>query len=306
MKKCKRNMIDEIVAIFYYFIIKFDNNIFRIDDEKYLKIKYRYLLNRKLNLNNPQSFNEKLQWLKLHKQNPEYSKLVDKFEVKEILKNELKGLDINFIKTLGIYDNFEQIDFNKLPQQFVIKCTHDSGSYKIIKDKGKINYKELSNFYKKKLKKNFFYESREYPYKSIKPRIIIEEFIQDSNREGLLDYKFQCFYGKVDNILVCVDREKETGVKYHYFDREWKYKPYNPYEGINEKNVNVAKPEKLEEMIKIAEKISKDIPEVRVDLYLVNGKIYFGELTFFSQGGFDNDITEKADKIIGEKFELPR
>lgn len=280
-----------------------DYRLITLKDEDYINMRYETTFNKKLNLEDPQTFNEKLQWLKLYDRNPKYTKLVDKYEVKKYVANIIG--EEHIIPTLGIYNSFEEIDFQKLPNQFVMKCTHDSGSIIICKDKSKFNMEKAKNKINKALKYNYYYAGREWPYKNVKPRIIIESFMDDGVNSQLVDYKLQCFWGKVDNILVCVDRDKETGVKYHYFDTNWKYLKYCPYPGINEKNINISKPKQLDKMIKIAERLSAGIPEVRIDLYIIHGKIYFGEYTFFTNGGFDTTITSDADIILGEKLKLP-
>lgn len=301
------NKIIKILKNPMYLLVKLDNKgIIRLNDELYLKLKYKWILEKKLNLKEPSTFNEKLQWMKINYKDSKYSDMVDKYKAKEIVKKiEIENDDIHIIPTLGIYNKFDEINFEELPQQFVIKCTHDSGSYKIIKNKNNIDYEKLKKYYNKKLNQNFYYDSREWPYKNIKPKIIIEKFMDDTVHSELVDYKFQCFYGKVDNIFVCVDRDKESGVKYHYFDKNWKYLNYCPYPGINERNINIAKPKYLDRMLEIVERLAAGIPEVRVDLYIIDEKIYFGEFTFFTDGGFDTTITENADKIIGNRFKLP-
>ena len=274
-----------------------------IPDKIYLFLMYYILVKKRLNINNPKTFNEKLQWLKLNDRKNIYTKMVDKYEAKKYV-TDLIG-DEYIIPTIGVYNNFNEINFNNLPNQFVIKCTHDSGSTIVCKDKTKFDIKNAKKKISKALKYNYYYSVREWPYKNIKPRIIIESFMDDGVNSQLVDYKLQCFWGKVDNILVCVDRDKETGVKYHYFDTNWKYLKYCPYPGINEKNINISKPKQLDKMIKIAERLSAGIPEVRIDLYIIHGKIYFGEYTFFTNGGFDSTITSVADIILGEKLKLP-
>ena len=287
-----------------YILLGLDRmKLIKLNDVFYLKIIYYQTFNKKLDLSNPKTFNEKLQWLKLYDRNPEYTKMVDKYEVKKYVAEKIGEEYI--IPTIGIYDSFEEINFKELPDQFVIKCTHDSGGIVICKDKSNFNIEETRKKINKCMKNNYYRNWREWPYKNVKPRIIIESFMDDGVNSQLVDYKLQCFWGKVDNILVCVDRDKETGVKYHYFDTNWKYLKYCPYPGINEKNINISKPKQLDKMIKIAERLSAGIPEVRIDLYIIHGKIYFGEYTFFTNGGFDTTITSDADIILGEKLKLP-
>ena len=285
-------------------LLKLDQNgIVRLKDEEYIKLLYESIFGKKLDLDNPQTFNEKLQWLKLHDRNELYKKLVDKYEVKKYVESIIGKEYI--IPTINKYEKFDEIKFDELPNQFVLKCTHDSGGIVICKDKKQLDIDNARKKINKSLKNNFYYMFREWPYKNVKPRIIIESFMDDGVNSQLVDYKLQCFWGKVDNILVCVDRDKETGVKYHYFDTNWKYLKYCPYPGINEKNINISKPKQLDKMIKIAERLSAGIPEVRIDLYIIHGKIYFGEYTFFTNGGFDTTITSDADIILGEKLKLP-
>lgn len=287
-----------------YILLGLDRmKLIKLDDVFYLKIIYYQTFNKKLDLKNPKTFNEKLQWLKLYNRNPEYTKMVDKYEVKKYVAEKIGEEYI--IPLIGIYNSFDEINFNELPDQFVIKCTHDSGGIVICKDKSNFSIEEARKKINKCMKNNYYRSWREWPYKNVKPRIIIESFMDDGVNSQLVDYKLQCFWGKVDNILVCVDRDKETGVKYHYFDTNWKYLKYCPYPGINEKNINISKPKQLDKMIKIAERLSAGIPEVRIDLYIIHGKIYFGEYTFFTNGGFDTTITSDADIILGEKLKLP-
>jgi len=225
--------------------------------------------------------------------------MVDKYVAKEYIENIIGKEYI--IPTIGIYNSFEEIDFNKLPEQFVLKCTHDSGRVVICKNKHELDLKQVKRKVRKSLERNYYRIWREWPYKDIKPRIIIENYMG----ENLLDYKIQCFNGNADNILVCEGRNTKRGVKYYYFNKKWKYLPYSRSINIGEDDISISKPENLDKMIEIAEKLSKGYPQMRVDLYDINNNIYFGEITFFSNAGFDTDITEEADLILGEKLLLP-
>lgn len=270
--------------------------------ELYLRLKYYRVFHKKLNLRHPVTFNEKLQWLKLYDHNPIYPSLVDKYEVKKIVSEKIGSQYI--IPTYGVWNSFDEIDFDKLPNRFVLKCTHDSGGVFIVKDKKSMDIKAARSKINNSLKNNFYYEGREWPYKSVKPRIIAEKYLSDSvESEELSDYKLQCFDGKVDDILVCSGRNSEEGVKYYYFDKDWNYLPYS-YETEDIEKFKQLKPQNLELMIQLAEKLSRNFPELRVDLYEIQGKVYFGELTLFSNSGFDTTITPEADKILGEKLSL--
>lgn len=268
-------------------------------DKLFITLAYQARMGKKLNWNELRTFNEKLQWLKLYDRKPIYKQYVDKFEVRKIVAKTIG--EEYLIPLIGIYNTWDEIDIYKLPNKFVIKCTHDSGSVIICKDKSTFNFKLARKKICKAMKKDFYWHSREWPYKDLKPRIIIEEFLEDEKNLGLLDYKMQCFGGKFDNTLVCKNRFDNEGVKYFYFDKEWKLLPYSIHQE-QYKNLKEFRPKNYELMITMAEKLSANIPELRVDFYEVNGKVYFGELTFFSSGGCDTTITEKADLILGQKL----
>ena len=260
-----------------------------IPDESYLKLKYKLVMGTKLDLENPKTFNEKLQWLKLHDRNPEYTKMVDKYEAKEYVANIIEKEYI--IPTLGVWDRYEDIDFDKLPNEFVLKPTHTSGNVFICKDKKSINYKKL----KKQVHK--------WPYKNVKPRIIAEKYMEDKTGE-LVDYKVYAFNGKCEYVMTCVDRAKgET--KFLYYDRNWNLKKDFSYDGLKYGDtVKVDKPENLDKMFEFAGILSKGIPFVRVDFYEANGKLYFGELTFFPSAGFDNTRTKACQEYLDETLKI--
>ena len=281
-----------------------------IPDKPYLKIQYKAFFGCKLNLDNPKTFNEKIQWLKLHDRNSLYITMSDKFAVKEYIREKL-GKDYVIPLIGGPWKNADEINFDELPNQFVLKCTHDSGGLVICRDKNTLDKKAAKKILNKSLSKNYFYWCREWAYKDIKPLIIAEKYMENLSTSTsvqvpvLNDYKLQCFDGKFDNIFVAEGRFSERGVRYHYFDHNWNYIPYCPYDDINIHDLEKLKPSCFEEMIEIAEKLSEGLPELRVDLYEITGKVYFGELTFYSQSGFDTDITHEADCILGSKLILP-
>lgn len=189
-------------------------------DKTYLKIYFKCKMGYKLNLKNPQTFNEKLQWLKLYDRNPEYTKMVDKYEVREYIKEKIG--EEYLIPLIGVYDKFDDIDFDELPNQFVIKCNHDSGGLVICKDKGKLNIEETRKKINKSLKRNYYYSGREWPYKNVKPRIIIEKYMEDSNKSDLIDYKLFCFNGIPKIVLVCSERFSSSNMCKTWFDMNWK------------------------------------------------------------------------------------
>lgn len=277
-------------------------NIIKVSDETFLKILYKFNINKELNLENPQTFNEKLQWLKLNDRKDIYTTMVDKYEVKKYV-SDIIGEEY-VIPTLGVYDNFNEIDFEKLPDKFVMKCTHDSGGVVICKDKKELDIKKAKKKINKSLKNNYYYSGREWPYKNVKPRIIIEELLEDESNEDLIDYKFMCFNGKVKCSFVCLNRRSEFGLNVDFYDLEWNKMPFERH--YPNSDITLNRPENYERMIQLAEKLAKNIPFVRVDFYNVKGKIYFGELTFYPGSGFEEFTPYEWDKKLGNMLILPK
>jgi hypothetical protein len=242
----------------------------RMSDEEFLKIKYRNAFGCDLNLLSPSTFNEKLQWLKLNDRNPIYTKLVDKCEVKEYVGNIIGKEHV--IPTIGVWDRFDDIDFDKLPDQFVLKCTHDSGGLVIVKDKSKMDKKASKLKIEKSLNRNYFYHGREWPYKNVKPRIIAEEYMEDSTG-ALQDYKIHCFNGEPKFVLVCRDRFSTTGLTEDFFDVEWNHLDVKRPGNENSKDT-IQPPKYLKEMLELAALLSAFCPFLRVDFYEVDWKIY--------------------------------
>lgn len=271
-----------------------------LDDETYLKIAYRIKMGKRLNLNHPVTFNEKLQWLKLHDRRSEYTTMVDKYEVKKWIAERIGEEYI--IPTLGVWDKFEEIDFDNLPNQFVLKCTHDSGGLVICRDKASFNIRAARNKINSCLKHNYFWGEREWPYKNVKPRIIAEKYMEDSTINELRDYKFFAFRGVVKAMFIASNRQSGKTTA-DYFDM--KFKPLGLTWGYPNSNILPEKPKNFTDMIKAAEVITKDIPEARIDFYEVDGKMYFGEITFFDGSGMQRMNPDKWDKILGDWIELP-
>lgn len=273
-----------------------------IPDSMYIKLAYRARMNKKIDLDNPKTFNEKLQWLKLYNRNPEYTKMVDKYEVRKYI-SETIGEEY-LIPLLGVYDKFEDIDFDKLPNEFVLKSTHDSGGVVICKDKSKFNKDEAQKKINQYLKRNFYYHGREWPYKYVTPKIICEKYMVDDSGVELKDYKFMCFNGTARCVLVCSDRNSTEGVKMDFYDEKWNKikckRPQHP-NSIN----NIQRPKNFKKMLELSEELSKDIPFIRVDFYEINEKIYFGELTFYPASGFDKFNPDVYDEILGSWLKLP-
>lgn len=280
-----------------------NHNILKISDETYLKILYKVKMNKELNLENPQTFSEKIQWLKLYNRNPKYTKMVDKYEAKKYVANIIGEEYI--IPTIGIYNNFEEIVFDKLPNQFVIKCTHDSDSIIICKDKNNLSIENAKEKINGCLKNNFYLKAREWVYKNIKPRIIIEKYMATEKQPELIDYKFFCFNGKPQFIYVSEALSNHEMAKISFADMNYKMtefhrKDYNPFK------VLPPKPKNFEKMKELAEKLSKNIPFLRVDFYEIEDKIFFGELTFSPCAGYIPFDPEEYDKILGDMLDLPK
>lgn len=254
-----------------------------IPDKTFLKMKYKLMMGTKLDLENPKTFNEKLQWLKLHDRNPEYTKMVDKYEAKEYVANIIGKEYI--IPTLGVWDKFDDIDFDALPNEFVLKPTHTSGNVFICKDKSKIDYKKLKKQVNKWLKRDYYRIHREWPYKNVKPRIIAEKYMENKDHTNIKDYKFYCFNGQADYVMICTGRE--TGhPKFYFYNKEWNFMRNMSNDGIKLEGKLEEKPIGIEKMFEIAEKLSQGIKFVRMDLYNVNEKIYFRRIYVFPSSGF--------------------
>lgn len=273
-----------------------------VNPESYILRMFRKRMGYELNLQNPKTYSEKLQWMKLYDHNPLYTKLVDKYEVKRYIAERIGEQYI--IPTFGVWDSVENIDFDSLPNQFVLKCTHDSGGLVICKDRKTFDLKKAKRKLKKSLKRNFYYMGLEWPYKNVKPRIIAEQYMEDNKTRELRDYKFFCFRGDVKALFIATDRQKEgEDVKFDFFDTDYNHLPFR--QGHENAPVLPVKPLCFEEMKRLAALLSKDLPQVRVDFYEVNGKIYFGEMTFFHHGGWTKFDPAEWDDIFGEWLTLP-
>lgn len=297
------SILKTISKKFNLMIIKLDNlKIIKLNDALYLKMLYKVRMNKKLNLKNPISFNEKLQWLKLNDHNNMYTKMVDKYEVKKYIVETIGQKYV--IPTIGIYNKFDEINFEKLPNEFVIKCTHDSGGVVICSNKEQLNIKDVRNKINKNLKTDFFRLGREWPYKNVKPRIIIEKYMKDNKNNDILDYKLMCFNGKVKCSFVCSERRSSLGLAVDFYDLSWNKMPFKRH--YRNSNVFHEKPKNYDLMIKLAEKLSKGIPFVRVDFYEINGEVYFGEMTFYPGCGFEEFMPDEWDIKLGDWITLPK
>lgn len=271
-------------------------------DELYLKKKFKTLVGYSLDLDNPKTYNEKLQWLKLHDRNPLYTKLVDKYEVKKYVAEKIGSRYV--IPTLGVWDSFDQIDFDSLPNQFVLKCTHDSGGLVICKEKRLFDIEYARRKINSSLRQNYYYVHREWPYKNVKPRIIAEEYMEDTITGELRDYKFFCFGGIPKALFIASDRQDlTTDTKFDFYDMNFVH--LNITNGHPNAKKEMKKPVSFDEMKILAKKLSAGIPHVRVDFYEVDGRVYFGELTFAHWSGFVPFDPIEWDYTFGSWMELP-
>jgi len=271
-----------------------------LSDEFFVKTNFRLRMGTKLNLENPQTFNEKLQWLKLNYRKAELTQMVDKYEAKKYVAN-LIG-DEHIIPTLGVWNSFDEIDFESLPNQFVLKTTHDQGGVVICRNKNDFDIIKAGQKIKKHLKSQHYYLSREWPYKNVKPRVIAEKYMVDESTKDLIDYKFFCFHGQPKALFVATERQ--TGkVKFDYFDM--KFNRLNLSQVYDSSKSFIEKPKNFDKMIELASALSTNHPHVRVDFYDIKGKIYFGELTFFQHGGHQKLHTEEWDYSVGCWNDLP-
>lgn len=268
----------------------------------YLRLLYRLRVGKTLNLRNPKTYNEKLQWLKIHYRKPEFTAMVDKIEAKKYVA-ALIGEEY-IIPTIAEYDSVEDINWEVLPNQFVMKCTHDSGGIVICKDKLKLDKKKAIKKLKKGLKKSYYYQNREWPYKNVRPRIICEEYKVDESGYELKDYKLFCFDGVVKALFIATDRGKqEVETKFDFYDADFNHLPIT--NGHPNSNKILKKPIGFEKMKELAGILSKGLPHLRVDFYDINGNIYFGELTFFHWSGMIPFEPEEWDYKFGSWIKLP-
>ena len=294
----------------------FDRIIMRLfkflPDKLYLSIRYRLLMGEWIDWNSPSTFTEKIQWQKIYNRDHSYVKMVDKYAVKEYV-GQIIGED-HVIPTLGVWNSVEDIVWDSLPDQFVLKTTHGGGSYGVLvcNDKSTLNYKQVGLRLKRALRQDIYKMYREWAYKNVPKRIIAEKYIQDPSMTELADYKFFCFNGEPR--LCQVIRNRHSNESVDIYNTEWEHQSFV---GLNPPLPNIddpvfyngesaiEKPESLDLMLDICRKLSKDIPFVRVDLYSVKNKVYFGELTFYPASGFGRFEPEEWNSILGKMLTLP-
>ena len=272
-----------------------------IPDRIYLQIVYFKHFRKFINFNNPKTFNEKIQWLKLNYRNEEYTKLVDKYRVKQYI-TKLIGEEY-VIPTLGVWNNVDDIDFKSLPEKFVLKCNNDSGGIVICKNKKDFDEAKAKSFLKERLKNNGYWYGREWPYKNVKPCIIAEKYMEDSISKDIKDYKFFCFNGSMEFFDIDIDRFIEH--RANYYDRNGNFLPFGKTYCPPDYTKKIEMPKNLDKMIELAETISHNTVLSRIDFYEIDGQVYFGEITFYPGSGFSPFTDEKWDYKLGDMIDLP-
>lgn len=276
-----------------YFV---DYKLFRVlSDETVLRFYYRLFIGKKLDLKNPKGYNEKLQWLKLHDRNAEYTRLVDKYQVKQIVADMI-GEEYVVPVIAGPWKSVDDIEIDKLPKKFVLKASHDCGSTFICEDKETFDWKQAKKKLKKALEVNYYYRGREWPYKNVVPCIFVEEYLEHQNRSSLTDYKFLCFNGVPRVMFIATERDK--GLKVDFYDMDFKHLPIVRHYPNSRKKID--KPEHFELMKELAQTLAQDIPHVRIDFYENEGKVYFGEYTFYPGSGMEEFASYEDDLYLGE------
>ena len=272
-----------------------------LNDEDYIKKIFERNFGYEPDLDHPKTFNEKLQWLKLHDRRPEYTVMADKYLVRQYISEKLG--EEYLIPLLGVWDDPDDIDFDALPDRFVLKCNHNSGlGMCICNDKSTLDIPAVRKGLRRGLRQDYYLTGREWVYKNIPRKIIAEAYMEDDSGE-LRDYKFMCFNGKAKCSFVCSERFSSTGLKVTFFDRDWNVMPFERHYPKSE--VSIPRPQNYEKMIELAEKLAEGIPFVRIDFYEVNGQIYFGEITFYPGSGFEEFTPEEWDKTLGDWIRLP-
>lgn len=267
----------------------------------FVKKEYRIKMGKPLNLDHPRTYTEKLQWLKVHDHRPEYTRMVDKYEVKQYVAQKIGAEYV--IPLLGVWDRPEDVDFDSLPEQFVLKVTHDSGTLIICKDKSKLDAEQTRKKLRGMLRRDYYQCKREWPYKDVKRRIIAEAYMEDSRFGELRDYKFFTFGGEPRVLYIAQGRGSGGETVADFFDMDFNHLPFTIDHDMA--SVPPEKPTQFEEMKRLAAVLSQGTPQLRVDFYEVDGKVYFGEMTFFHCSGMDAFHPEEWDQIFGDWVKLP-
>lgn len=267
----------------------------------FLSLRYYQIFKKRIDWDNPTSFTEKLQWMKLYGCRPDYVSMVDKLAVKHLVATKIGEEYV--IPTLKIWEKADDIELKDLPQQFVIKTNHDSGTVFVCRDKSDADETRIRKMFRQALKRNYYRIGRETPYKYVPRMVFAETFLNSYEEEEIRDYKFFCFSGEPKIFKINFDRSSDFTA--NYYDLDMNILPFGEVDPAPDYSKTCEKPEGFEQMVDICRKLSEGIPFVRVDLYNVNGKIYFGELTFFPTSGFGPFTSEEWDNRLGDWLILP-
>ncbi len=287
------------------FTLSLKNNLRFIPDKTYMRMYFKAKLHYEPDFENPRTFNEKLQWYKLHYRNPALVSLVDKYDVRLFVEESI-GSEF-LVPLYGVYDSVDEIDLNRLPDRFVLKCTHDSQSTFICTDKDLFDFEDVRKRLRVAMRRNWYWQGREWAYMDIVPRIVAEAYLDERGRETPTDYKFYCFDGKVALVQTDVNRFADHDMQ--YFSPGWERRGDIDRE-VSDREPTI-KPDNYELMLELSEKLSANFPHVRVDWYNIEGKPYFGEMTFYTGGGFDPFYSlekrpDRLDRELGDLFILPQ
>lgn len=298
----KHNIKKNETVMMIYYKVKEIYYKYLISDEKFIRIQFKNKMGRNVELGNPVKFNDKIQWLKLYWYDSIATKCADKYEVREFVSERIGSKYLN--ELYGVYESVDEIDISKLPQKFVLKGTHGSGFNVICNDKSKMNWKYEFQKMRRWLRTNYYWQSREWVYKNIKPRIICEKFLKQDDGDELRDYRFFCFNGEPKFIAVDFSITDKTRTRRNLYDLDWKLM-CEEISYPKELEIVLKKPEQLGEMIELSRIISSNFPHARIDFYYVNKKIIFGEITFFHQSGVGRIKPSEFENVMGEWLILP-
>lgn len=304
IKKIAKNFGKYIRNEDYRFLVNARMGMYKnMPDDEYISKKYKALMGSAPDLDAPKTLNEKLQWLKLHNRKPEYSVMVDKYRVRDYIAETIG--EEYLIPLVGAWDDPDEIDFASLPDRFVLKCNHNSGlGMCICRDKASLDIKKVKAELKKGLKQDYYLSGREWPYKNVPRKIICERYMTDSpDSSDLTDYKFFCFNGHADSVMLCLDRSSGD-TKFYFFDKDWNLRRYNVRGKNAPADFTLPKPKNMDKMFELAEKLSDGMPFARIDLYNSDDHIYFGEITFFPDSGFDPNILAETDLYFGNLIDI--
>lgn len=301
MRKIIRKIINIFTVQGYFMIIKSRLGLYNnMNDEEYLMKLFKARKNYTLDLKNPKNFNEKLQWLKLYDRNPEYTIMVDKYRVREYIADKIG--EKYLIPLIGVWNNPDEIDFDSLPKQFVLKCNHNSGiGLCICKDKEKLNINKVKKELNRGLNQNYYLSSREWPYKNVPKKIICEKYMVDESGYDLKDYKIFCFNGEPK--FVQIDYDRFNNHKRKFYDLNWEEMELKLI--YSSDNTKIERPSNFDRMLELSRSLSKNIPFLRTDFYVINDSIYFGELTFFPEAGIASFTPEEWNNKLGDLIDLP-